>query len=74
MKKDFIDITAEEFGNRYPRENVLYKNQLKNWATDLSVKNGVWDGKSRWARSQCKDEMIFPKGICKWWNGYNPLF
>lgn len=90
MKKDFIDMTGEEFSNKYPRESVLYKNQLKNWATGLSVKNGVWDGnlaclnywifgvpgvgKSRWARSQCNDEMIIPKGICKWQNGYNPLF
>lgn len=54
MKKDFIDITAEEFGNRYPRESVLYKNQLKNWATDLSVKNGVWDG-----NLACKNYWIF---------------
>ncbi|KAK8834420.1 hypothetical protein M9Y10_009308 [Tritrichomonas musculus] len=88
MKKDYLELSVEEFSEKYPRESVLYRAQIKNWATDLTVKNGVWNGdltiknswiygipgviKIRWVRSQCSDDMIFPKGICKWWNGYNP--
>lgn len=71
MKKDYLELSVEDFSVKYPRESVIYRNQLKNWATDLTVKNGVWNGdlsrknygvgKSRWARSQCCDKAIFPK-------------
>ncbi|KAK8900479.1 hypothetical protein M9Y10_002806 [Tritrichomonas musculus] len=89
MKDDYLNLSVEDFSNKYPRESVIYRNQLKNWATDLAISNNTWPGllpeknfwiwgapgvgKSRWARSQCEPEFIFPKGICKWWNGYNPL-
>lgn len=39
MKEDCLKMTVENFSDKYPRESVIYRNQLKNWETDLTVSN-----------------------------------
>ena len=66
------------------REVIIFRNEFKNFATDLTVKSGTWRGdfdvinfqiwkeigvrKPKMTRSYCNEKAIFPKRINKWWN------
>lgn len=77
MQYYWINLTAEEFLEKYQREAIIFQNQFKNQDTDWTVKSGTWRGdfnvlnfwiwketgvrKPKLTRSYCNENAIFPK-------------
>ena len=87
MLKDVVDLSWNEFENKYPIQAFYQKQKLLDykishmpplqiWDGELQRKNfWIWGepgcGKSYWARTRADPSKIYPKNTNKWWNGYD---
>ncbi|UPW41741.1 replication associated protein [Peromfec virus RodF7_22] len=85
--EDIVNMDDEELEREHPdivfhnwnKVQEIRSRKIKakdQWGGYLNKKN-VWiwgtpgTGKSKWARSICPPEHVYPKNANKWWNGYN---
>lgn len=84
---DWLTMSQDQFNDTHPYESLHWRNKLMQWESQRTIGSNAWTGglkskniwifgppgtgKSRWARSQCEEWQIYPKGCNKWWGGFD---
>ena len=88
MLKDLMEMDWNAFEAKYPTQAFYQMKKLQDykiqhlkaedpWNGNLPDKN-YWvfgkpgTGKSKWCRTRCSVEKLYPKNTNKWWDGFNP--